>query len=135
MENMPSTTNRSAGPVPDSRSWPTAAEKRNIDPVNFRVKVAGDLCYRSGYVQNDTVKKLVFTGSSSRVIRLAPGNCSLTVFVGAEFGKTNVDYAVELITDPTVTLHVPWKTPFRARTVGITGFIVIDFTLNWTRPS
>lgn len=122
---------------PDRNSplWPTGAEKRNVDSVNFRVKVSGELCHRSGYIQNDTVKKLVFARSSSRVVRLAPGSYSLTVFVGAESGKTNVDYAVELITDPIVTLHVPWKTPFRARTVGITGFIVIDFTLHWTRPS
>ncbi len=135
MEHITNTTDRGAWPVPGPHSRSGAVEGRNNDLVNFRVKVSGDLCYRSGYVQNDTVKKLVFTGSSSRVIRLAPGNCSLTVFVGAESGKTNVDYALELITDPTVTLHVPWKVPFRARTVGITGFIVIDFMLHWTRPA
>ena len=135
MENIVNTTNHGKWPVPDPRSRPTAGEGRSCDLVKFRVKVSGDLCYRSGYVQNDTVKKLVFTGSSSRVIRLAPGNCSLTVFVGAGSGKANVDYALELITDPTVTLHVPWKVPFRARTVGITGFIVIDFMLHWTRPA
>jgi hypothetical protein len=135
MENTSNTTERGAWPVPPSRTRPAAVGGQNGDLVNFRVKVSGDLCYRGGYVQNDKVKKLVFTGSSSRVIRLAPGNCSLTVFVGADSGKTNVDYALELITDPTVSLHVPWKVPFRARTVGITGFIVIDFTLHWTRPS
>ena len=115
--------------------WPAADKVRNTDLVSFRVKVSGDLCHRSGYLQNHAVKKLVFTRSLSRVIRLAPGAYSLTVFVGAEFGRKDVDYAVELIADQTVTLHVPWRTPFRARTVGITGFIVIDFTLYWKKPS
>jgi hypothetical protein len=105
-------------------------KEKNLDEVRFRVRVSGDLCHRSGYVQNHTVKNLVFTGSKSRLIRLAPGNCSLTVFVGANFGRTNVDYAVEILTGPEVQLHMPENNPIRAQTVGITGFVVIDFTLS-----
>ncbi|MBE0665984.1 MAG: hypothetical protein E4H23_07715 [Chrysiogenales bacterium] len=98
--------------------------------LNFRVKVSGDLCHRSGYVQNAVVKNLCFAKSTSRVVPLTPGAYSLTVFVGASFGKTNVDYAVELIPGPAVQLHVPANNPIRALTVGITGFVVIDFTLS-----
>lgn len=97
---------------------------------NFSVRVAGDLDHRSGYVQNASVKNLNFNGSSSRVIQLVPGAYSLTIFVGASFGKTNVDYSVELVTDPTVLLSVPGGNPIRAQTVGITGFVVINFTLS-----
>jgi hypothetical protein len=64
------------------------------------------------------------------VIQLNPGAYSLTVFVGASFGESNVDYSVELITEPSVQLHVPGNQPICAKTVGITGFVVIDFTLS-----
>jgi len=37
---------------------------------------------------------------------------------------------VELIPGPAVQLHMPGKNPIRAQTVGITGFVVIDFTLS-----
>ncbi len=117
----------------DTRMQPlNTAMGRNLkmDEVYFKVKVTGDLCHRSGYVQNDSVKNLGFTGSMSKAIRLTPGAYSLTVFVGAEFGRTNVDYSVELITDSSVPLHVPGNNPIRAQTVGITGFVVIDFTLS-----
>lgn len=102
----------------------------NNADVQFKVKVSGDLCHRSGYVQSRTKKDLVFCKSTSRRIRLAPGAYSLTVFVGAEFGRRNVDYAVELVTDPTVQSHVPGFNPIRARTVDRTGFVVIDFALS-----
>jgi hypothetical protein len=98
--------------------------------VELKVKVSGDLCHRSGYVQNETMKKLVFCKSTSKRILLAPGAYSLTVFVGAEFGRRNVDYAVELVTDPAVQSRVPGYNPIRARTVGSTGFVVIDFALS-----
>jgi hypothetical protein len=101
-----------------------------MNNLNFKVKVTGDLCHRSGYVQNASVKSLSFAGSTSRVIRLTPGAYSLTVFVGASFGRTNVDYAVELIPSPSIQLHEPGNNPIRAQTVGITGFVVIDFTLS-----
>ena len=101
-----------------------------MNALNFRIKVSGDLCHRSGYVQNAAVKNLHFAGPTSRMIPLAPGPNSLTVFVGANSGRTNVDYAVELITDPSIQLHVPGNNPICARTVGITGFVVIDFTLS-----
>ena len=103
---------------------------KNDADVEFKVKVSGDLCHRSGYVQSRTKKDLVFCNSTSRRIRLAPGAYSLTVFVGAEFGRRNVDYAVELVTDPTVPSHVPGANPIRARTVDRTGFVVIDFALS-----
>ena len=101
-----------------------------MDNLNFKVKVSGDLCHRSGYVQNAAVKNLHFAKSTSRLVPLTPGAYSLTVFVGANFGRTNVDYAVELLTDPSVELYVPGKNPIRAQTVGITGFVVIAFTLS-----
>jgi hypothetical protein len=101
-----------------------------MNALNLRIKVAGDLCHRSGYVQNDSVKNLRFAGSTSREIPLAPGPNSLTVFVGANSGRKNVDYSVELITDPSIELHVPDENPIHARTVGNTGFVVIDFTLS-----
>lgn len=101
-----------------------------MNDLNFKVKVSGDLCHRSGYVQNDSVKNLRFVKSTSRVIPLTPGSNSLTVFVGANSGRRNVDYSVELIPDPSIELHVPGNNPIHARTVGITGFIVIDFTLS-----
>jgi hypothetical protein len=101
-----------------------------VNALNFRVKVAGDLCHRSGYVQNSSVKNLSFAHSISKVIPLAPGANSLTVFVGANSGRKNVDYSVELIPDPSIELHVPGDNPIHARTVGITGFVVIDFTLS-----
>jgi hypothetical protein len=101
-----------------------------MNALNFRVKVAGDLCHRSGYVQNASVKNLIFAKSTSRVIPLTPGPNSLTVFVGARFGRANVDYSVELIPDPSIQLHVPGNNPICAKTVGITGFVVIDFTLS-----
>lgn len=123
-------TNVTSWPERNHQPWPAGTEKHSSASLNFRVKVSGDLCHRSGYVQNDTVKKLVFARSSSRVIRLAPGSYSLTVFVGAEFGRTNVDYAVELAIDPTVPSHVSGCNPIRARTVGSTGFVVIDFALS-----
>lgn len=97
---------------------------------DFKVKVLGDLCHRSGYVQNDSVKNLNFYRSVSRVIQLNPGSYSMTIFVGASFGKNNVDYSVELITEPSIQLHVPVNHPICAKTVGITGFVVIDFTLS-----
>jgi hypothetical protein len=103
--------------------------KNNAD-VEFTVKVSGDLCHRSGYVQSRTKKDLVFCRSTSRRIRLAPGAYSLTVFVGAEFGRRNVDYAVELVTGPALQPHAPGTDPIRARTVGSTGFVVIDFALS-----
>jgi hypothetical protein len=103
--------------------------KNNTD-VELKVKVSGDLCHRSGYVQNQTIKKLIFCKTTSRRIRLAPGAYSLTVFVGAEFGRRNVDYAVELVTDPALQSHVPGYNPIRAQTVGSTGFMVIDFALS-----
>ncbi len=130
MENMPGVTNTTAWQGQDPAPRRTGAGKSGSGHVPFRVRVSGALCHRSGYVQNDAVEKLVFSGPLSRTIRLLPGTYSLTVFVGAEFHRTNVDYAVEIITGPNVTLHAPWKTPFRAQTVGITGFIVIDFTLH-----
>ena len=98
--------------------------------LNFRVKVSGDLCHRSGYVKNASVKNLNFARSTSRVIPLIPGAYSLTVFVGAGPGRSNVDYAVELLPGPAVQLHVPADNPIRARTVGITGFVVIDFRIS-----
>ena len=101
-----------------------------MDDLNFKVKVSGDLCHRSGYVQNSAVKNLVFAGSTSRVVPLTPGAYSLTVFVGASLNNSNVDYAVELIPGPAVQLHVPGNNPIRAQTVGITGFVVIAFTLS-----
>jgi len=64
------------------------------------------------------------------VIPLALGPNSLTVFVGANSGRTNVDYSVELIPDPSIQLHVPGDNPIYAQTVGTTGFVVIDFTLS-----
>lgn len=130
MESMPGSTSATAWQGLDPATRRSGNVKSGSGHVSFRVRVSGDLCHRSGYVQNDDVKKLAFNGSLSRTIRLLPGTYSLTVFVGAEFHRTNVDYAVEIITGPNVTLHAPWKTPFRARTVGITGFIVIDFTLH-----
>jgi hypothetical protein len=102
----------------------------NNADVELKVKVSGDLCHRSGYVQNASVKNLCFTGSTSRVIPLAPGPNSLTVFVGANSGRKNVDYSVELITDPSIQLHIPNDNPIRAQTVGSTGFMVIDFALS-----
>jgi len=101
-----------------------------MSDLNLKVKVSGDLCHRSGYVQNAAVKNLVFAKSTSRVIQLTPGDYSLTVFVGTTFGRTNVDYSVELLTDPSIELYVPGNNPIRAQTVGITGFVVIDFTLS-----
>lgn len=101
-----------------------------MNDLNFRVKVTGDLCHRSGYVQNGSVKNLSFAKSTSRAVPLIPGPNSLTVFVGANSGKTNVDFTVELIPDPAIQLHVPGSNPIRARTVGSTGFVVIDFTLS-----
>ncbi|HUU04815.1 MAG TPA: hypothetical protein VMZ49_02940 [Patescibacteria group bacterium] len=101
-----------------------------MDNLNFKVKVSGDLCHRSGYVQNTAVKNLIFAKSTSRVVPLIPGAYSLTVFVGASFGKSNVDYSVELIPGPAVQLHMPGKNPIRAQTVGITGFVVIDFMIS-----
>lgn len=98
--------------------------------VEFKVRVSGDLCHRSGYVQSRTKQDLVFCKSMSRRIRLAPGMYSLTVFVGAEFGRQNVDYAVELVTDPSVQAHAPGYNPIHAQTVGRTGFVVIDFALS-----
>ncbi|MCU0236047.1 MAG: hypothetical protein MUC72_03070 [Acidobacteria bacterium] len=130
MENMPGSTNATAWQGLDAATRRSGGEKSDSAQIRFRVRVSGDLCHRSGYVQNDDVKKLAFNGALSRAIRLAPGTYSLTVFVGAEFHRTNVDYAVEIITEPSVMLHAPWKIPFRARTVGITGFIVIDFTIH-----
>ena len=97
---------------------------------DFKVRVLGDLCHRSGYVQNARVKNLSFVNSTSRVIPLSPGTYSLTVFVGASFGRKNVDYTVELITDPSIQLHVPGNHPICAQTVGITGFVIIDFTIS-----
>lgn len=94
------------------------------------VKILGDLCHRSGYIQNAAVKNLLFKGHSSKRVRLSPGAYSLTVFVGASFGKMNVEYKVELITDPTTQLHIPGQRPIRATTVGATGFVVIDFNLS-----
>ncbi len=105
------------------------ARKEGADEVEFRVKVSGDLSHRSGYVQSDTVQNLIFTRSTSRVVRLAPGAYSLTVFVGAGFGRENVDYSVEFVTGPLVLLRMPGRDPIRAQTVGSTGFVVIDFTL------
>lgn len=104
--------------------------KQKMSDLNFKVKVSGDLCHRSGYVQNSAVKNLVFAGSTSRVVPLTPGAYSLTIFVGAGIGKRNVDYAVELLPGPAVQLHVPANNPIRAQTVGITGFVVIDFMLS-----
>lgn len=101
-----------------------------MNDLNFKVKVSGDLCHRSGYVQNDSVKNLIFAKSTSRVIPLTPGPNSLTVFVGANSGRKNVDYSVELIPDPSIQLHVPDNNPIHAKTVGNTGFMVIDFTLS-----
>jgi hypothetical protein len=103
---------------------------KNEANVEFKVNVSGDLCHRSGYVQNDSVKNLIFARSTSRAVQLVPGAYSLTIFVGAEFGRTNVDYAVELVIDPTVPSHVSGCNPIRARTVGSTGFVVIDFALS-----
>lgn len=103
---------------------------KNNAAVEFEVKVSGALCHRSGYVQSRTKKELVFCKSTSRRIRLEPGAYSLTVFVGAEFGRRNVDYAVELVTDPAVPPHAPGSNPIHARTVGSTGFVVIDFALS-----
>ena len=113
-----------------NRLLAVGGKRRNMDEVEFRVKVSGDLCHRSGYVQNDTVENLRFTRSTSRMVRLIPGDYSLTVFVGACAGRTDVDYSVELIPDPAIQLYVPGKNPIRAQTVGITGFVVIDFTLS-----
>jgi len=101
-----------------------------MENLNFRVKVSGDLCHRSGYVQNASVKNLIFAKSTSRVIQLTPGAYSLTVFVGTSFGKINVDYSVELIPGPAIQLQMPGNNPIRAKTVGITGFVVIDFNLS-----
>lgn len=101
-----------------------------MNDLNFRVKVTGDLCHRSGYVQNGSVKNLNFSKSTSRLIPLALGANSLTVFVGASLGKTNVDYSVELIPDQSIQLQVPGNNPIYARTVGSTGFVVIHFTLS-----
>jgi hypothetical protein len=101
-----------------------------MDNLNFKVKVSGDLCHRSGYIQNDSAINLNFAGSTSRVIPLTPGTYSLTVFVGASFGKTNVDYSVELLPSPAIQLHMPKNNPIYAKTVGITGFVVIDFMLS-----
>jgi len=98
--------------------------------TNIKIKVSGDLCHRSGYVQNGWVKKLSFSKSTSQMIRLAPGIYSLTVFVGAGSGRTNVDFTVELITNPDIELFLPGNNPIRAQTVGSTGFVVIDFTLS-----
>jgi len=103
---------------------------KNDADVELKVKVSGALCHRSGYVQNDSVKNLIFSRSTSRAVQLVPGAYSLTIFVGAEFGRTNVDYAVELVTAPTVQSHGPGYNPIRARTVGSTGFVVIDFMLS-----
>jgi hypothetical protein len=124
---------RNAMEKSDKRSNPLPVDKgrkEGRDKVEFRVKVSGALCHCSGYVQNDTVKNLAFCGSTSRAVRLAPGAYSLTVFVGADYGRENVDYAVELAAGPLVQLHVPGDNPIRAQTVGITGFVVIDFTLH-----
>jgi hypothetical protein len=101
-----------------------------VSDLNFRVKVSGNLCHRSGYVLNAAVKNLVFAGSTSRAIPLTPGAYSLTVFVGAGTGRSNVDYAVELLPGPAVQLQLPADNPIRARTVGITGFVVIDFMIS-----
>jgi hypothetical protein len=101
-----------------------------MDNLNFKVKVSGNLCHRSGYVQNASDKKLNFTKSTSRVIQLTPGNFSVTIFVGASFGKNNVDYSVELIPSPAIQLQMSGNNPICAKTVGITGFVVIDFTLS-----
>jgi len=101
-----------------------------MNDLNFRIKVAGDLCHRSGYVQNGSVKNLIFAKSTSRAVPLIPGPNSLTVFVGANSGRTNVDYTVELIPDPSIQLHVPGSNPICAQTVGSTGFVIIDFTLS-----
>jgi len=108
----------------------TMGRKQKMDNLNFKVKVSGDLCHRSGYVQNASVKNLNFAGSTSRVIPLTLGAYSLTVFVGASFGKTNVDYSVELIPGSAIQLQLPGNNPIYAQTVGITGFVVIDFTLS-----
>jgi len=97
---------------------------------DLKVKVSGDLCHRSGYIQNDSVKNLRFDKSVSRMIQLTPGAYSLTVFVGASFDKINVDYSVELVTDPETQLHVPGDHPIGAKTVGLTGFVVINFKLS-----
>ena len=101
-----------------------------MDNLNFKVKVSGDLCHRSGYIQNASVKKLNFSGSTSRVIPLTPGAYSLTVFVGASFGRTNVDYSVELLPSPAIQLQMPKNNLIYAKTIGSTGFVVIDFTLS-----
>jgi hypothetical protein len=94
------------------------------------VKVLGDVCHRSGYIQNAAVKNLLFSGPQSKKVRLSPGAYSLTVFVGASFGRMNVDYSVELIADRATQIHIPGKRPIQATTVGATGFVVIDFNLS-----
>jgi hypothetical protein len=104
-----------------------------MDNVNLKVKVAGDLCHRSGYLQseiNSLKKNLSFARSTSRVIRLSPGSHSLTVFIGASSERANANYSVELITNPSIQLHAPGNRPICSKTVGKTGFVVIDFTLS-----
>lgn len=99
--------------------------------MNLRVHVAGELGHLSGYLQNHSLRTdLVFQRSTSRRVRLAPGSYSLTVFVGAGTGGTDVDFTVELITEPSVHIHLPRGNPIRASTVGAIGFVVIDFTLS-----
>ncbi|HSQ36002.1 MAG TPA: hypothetical protein VLQ89_08425 [Candidatus Binatia bacterium] len=94
------------------------------------VKILGDLCHRSGYIQNAAVKNLLFSGPQSKKLRLSPGAYSLTVFVGADFGRMTVDYTVELIADRSTHIHFPGRSPIRATTVGATGFVIIDFNLS-----
>jgi hypothetical protein len=104
-----------------------------MNDLNLRVKVSGDLCHRSGYVQsvNDSMKKdLSFAKSTSKVIQLSPGTHSLTIFVGARFERANTAYSIELLTDPSIHLHAPGNTPICSKTVGTIGFVVIDFTLS-----
>lgn len=101
-----------------------------MDDFSFKVRVEGDLCHRSGYVQNGSVINLNFSGSTSKAIPIISGPYALTVFVGASFGRANVDYSVKLIPGPAIQLHVPGNNPIRAKTVGMTGFVVIEFTLS-----